>query len=353
MSRTADRPLASLSLDLDNDWSYRRTRGLAGWEEHPSYFSVVAPRALALLAELGLSITFFVVGTDAAGPDAHWVRELHQAGHEVGNHSHTHRPWMDRDPLDRLEREVADAEDAIAAATGVRPTAYRGPGYSCSPDLLTVLCGRGYVVDASTLPTWIGPVARAAYFRAARFGPEDKALRADLFGHLADARRPLHPYRFVDGAAQLVELPVSTLPLGRVPIHFSYLLTLAAVDERIATAYWEAALRLALLRRLEPSLLLHPLDLVDGTEIPELAFFPGMGMPWAVKHRLLSRWIGRLQERFDVRTVGEHARAVSLRPLPCHPFAAAAATHGPRGRRTPLPTAGSSGQPAGSVSPPG
>jgi peptidoglycan-N-acetylglucosamine deacetylase len=319
------RPVASLSLDLDNDWSYRRTRGLDGWEQHPSYLDVVVPRAVEWLSSIEQRITFFVVGIDAEGADARWIRLLAEAGHEVGNHSHTHRPWMDRDPVSALHDEIARAEDAIGAATGSRPTLYRGPGYSLSPDLLEVLVARGYTVDASSLPTWIGPLARATYFRAASFSDEERALRKDLFGHGRDALRPLRPYRWLVDEHSILEIPVTTLPLGRIPIHFSYLLMLAGIDERLAGAYWQAALRLALLRRVEPSLLLHPLDLVDGTEIPQLAFFPGMATPTATKLRLLTGWLRTMQEHFDVVTIGAHADHLGRRALPSRPAEAAAA----------------------------
>ena len=38
------KPLASLSLDLDNKWSYMKTHGDAGWEALPSYLDACVPR---------------------------------------------------------------------------------------------------------------------------------------------------------------------------------------------------------------------------------------------------------------------------------------------------------------------
>ena len=43
------KPIASLSLDLDNKWSYMKTHGDPGWESLPSYLPVVVPRFLRLL----------------------------------------------------------------------------------------------------------------------------------------------------------------------------------------------------------------------------------------------------------------------------------------------------------------
>ena len=60
------RPLASLSLDLDNQWSYMKIHGDAGWETFPSYFDIFIPHVLDVLDRWNLKITFFIVGQDAA-----------------------------------------------------------------------------------------------------------------------------------------------------------------------------------------------------------------------------------------------------------------------------------------------
>ena len=60
------KPIASLSLDLDNKWSYMKTHGDSGWESFPSYLDIVVPRFINFLDERNLKITVFVVGQDAA-----------------------------------------------------------------------------------------------------------------------------------------------------------------------------------------------------------------------------------------------------------------------------------------------
>ena len=57
---------ASLSLDLDNKWSYMKNNGAEGWEEYPSYLDIFVPYILGLLEELDLKLTFFIVGQDAS-----------------------------------------------------------------------------------------------------------------------------------------------------------------------------------------------------------------------------------------------------------------------------------------------
>src|SRR5207253_4312681 len=60
------KPIASLSLDLDNKWSYLKTHGDGGWANYPSYLDRVVPRFLGLLDDVGILVTVFVVGHDAA-----------------------------------------------------------------------------------------------------------------------------------------------------------------------------------------------------------------------------------------------------------------------------------------------
>ena len=138
MSTPDQRPLASLSLDLDNQWSYMKTHGDAGWEEYPSYLDVVIPRFLELIDSLGVKMTVFVVGQDAALEKNHAALKLiPEAGHEIGNHSFHHEPWLHLYSEEQLVEEVSRAEIAIEEATGEHPYGWRGPGFSYSPTMIS------------------------------------------------------------------------------------------------------------------------------------------------------------------------------------------------------------------------
>ena len=127
------KPIASLSLDLDNKWSYLKTHGEAGWETFPTYLPLVVPRVLQFLRQRGLTITFFIVGQDAALPENRAaLRAIADDGHEIGNHSFRHEPWLHLYSEDEIDAELARAEEAIAAATDRRPVGFRGPGLALS-----------------------------------------------------------------------------------------------------------------------------------------------------------------------------------------------------------------------------
>jgi hypothetical protein len=299
----------SLSLDLDNKWSYLKTHGSEAWRAFPSYLDVVVPRILDFLGERGLRITFFVVGQDAALPGNHAaLRSLVEAGHEIASHSFNHEPWLHLYSAEELEQELERAESAIRAATGVAVEGFRGPGFSISRTTLEVLQKRGYAYDATAFPNILNPLARAYFFARSGLSAEEKRRRKALFGSFSDALRPVKPYSWRLSGGSLLELPVTTMPVFKTPIHFSYLIYLASFSELAALAYLRLATRMCLLTGTQPSLLLHPLDFLGGDDDRDLAFFPAMNLPAARKLALLDRMFRLLLARFQPLTMGEHVK---------------------------------------------
>lgn len=315
MSAPAKRPVASLSLDLDNQWSYMKTHGDTGWESYPSYLDIVVPRVLALLKERGLKITFFVVGQDAELPaNREAIAAISSAGHEIGNHSFRHEPWLHLYTESEIDAELARTEDAIEAICGARPRGFRGPGFSLSKSTLRVLRRRGYAYDCSTFPTYLGPLARAYYFMTAKLTPEQREERRLLFGNFAEGRRPLKPYRWLVDGDTLLEIPVTTMPIFKTPIHVSYVLYAGLYSKPLAKSYFRAGLDLCRATGTQPSILLHPLDFLGGDDVEELAFFPAMGLPGRTKTERTAELFDILIERFEVVSMAEHARRIATGP---------------------------------------
>jgi hypothetical protein len=303
------KPLASLSLDLDNQWSYMKTHGDAGWESFPSYLDIVVPRVLDFMKARNQTITFFIVGQDAAlDKNSEALGQISAAGHEVGNHSFHHEPWLHLNSEAEIESELARAEENIERVAGQRPIGFRGPGYSFSQTILRILVRRGYKYDASTFPTYLGPLARAYYFMTTRLSAEDKAQRKELFGKLRDGRRPLKPYRFEFDEGTLVEIPVTTMPVFKLPIHASYILYLSAFAPQLALSYFRDAMSFCRLTRTQVSLLLHPLDFLGADDdLPALSFFPAMKLSSEKKLRTVGEVLDILSDNFSVLTMRQHA----------------------------------------------
>lgn len=309
------KPIASLSLDLDNQWSYMKTHGDNAWREYPSYLDVAVPRILEFLARRNLRITFFIVGQDAAiESNRPQMAALARAGHEIANHSFHHEPWLHLYSEEELDEELTRAEQAIQNATGVAPVGFRGPGFSLSATTLKVLARRGYEYDCTTFPNLLNPLARAYFFATSNLSKEEKRRRKALFGTFADAFRPVKPFQWNLGTSRLLEIPVTTMPLLKIPVHLSYVIYLSRFSPTLARIYWRLALAMFRVTRTPPSILLHPLDFLGRDDCPALSFFPGMTLDLKHKLEVVGRVLDSLMARYEIVTMREQARRLRESP---------------------------------------
>ena len=89
------------------------------------------PKILAILEKYDVPGTFFVVGSMSARyPDA--VREIVDGENELGIHTFTHVDLSYQSP-ERVDREIAQTQLALAGAAGVNTSLFRAP-YSSTPD---------------------------------------------------------------------------------------------------------------------------------------------------------------------------------------------------------------------------
>ncbi len=306
------KPPASISLDLDNQWSYMKIHGEEGWETFPSYFDIFVSHILKVLKELDLKITFFIVGQDAQ------IKENHQSlnsivsdGHELGNHSFKHETWLHLYTKEELREEIDKAHSIITEVTGHEPLGFRGPGFSWSNELLEVLAEKGYLYDASTLPTIIGPLARLYYFRTSNLSKQEREDRKEIFGKFSDGFRRIKPYYWKLGNGKsLLEIPVTTMPIFRIPFHLSYLLYLSNYSTQLMMLYLYCAIYLCKLTKTQPSFLLHPLDLIGGDQISSLAFFPGMNISSERKIFIFKKVMLALSKHFNLVKMSEHLKSI-------------------------------------------
>lgn len=311
---TKEKPVASVSLDLDNKWSFLKTHGHAEWATFPSYLDLAVPRILDFLRQENLKITFFVVGQDAAlDGNAEAIRALADAGHEIANHSFSHEPWLHLYTEDEIEADLRKAHEHIERITGRSPVGFRGPGYSLSLSTLKVLKRMGYYYDCSTLPTYLGSLARMYYFMSTRLTPEERQQRSKLFGTWKEGLRPNTPYHWQLENGELLEIPVTTMPIFKVPIHVSYVLYLNMFSRFLAIAYFQSALMMCRIMGVQPSILLGPLDFMDVDDASDLAFFPAMRTNHQEKIEVVSEIMRMLGKNYRIVPMQEHAMNVNRR----------------------------------------
>ncbi len=303
------KPACTLSLDLDDKWAYLKTHGDERWKSFPSYLDDVIPSFLEILRRHDLTITVMVVGQDASlSRNQSALHSIVDGGHELGNHSFSHESWLASVSAEQAVDDLHRAHAAISTLSNAKLVGFRGPSYSLSPAIIRWLVDNDYLYDASTFPTVLGPAARTYYFMRSSFSANQRRERRRLFGSFSDGFRPLRPYRWCTEHGEIVELPVSTLPILRLPFHFSYLHYVSQFSSVLAMCYFRCALLLCRTTSTAPSILLHPLDFLGADDVDDLQFFPGMKLKGAKKREFVSRALASVVRQYRVLTLHEHVR---------------------------------------------
>ncbi|AXI80585.1 polysaccharide deacetylase family protein [Peterkaempfera bronchialis] len=111
------------------------------------FCAVAVPRILRLLAKHDIPATFFVPGhTALAYPEL--VRDIAEAGHEIGHHG-----WVHENPAhfdrDGERANFARALEALDRVAGVRPVGFRSPAVDLSVHSIDILLENGMRYDSS------------------------------------------------------------------------------------------------------------------------------------------------------------------------------------------------------------
>ena len=97
---------------------------------------------LAILAENGVKATFFVIGQNAEKhPDL--IREICEAGHEIGNHTWSHR-YISQMSEDDIREDLGKTEALLTEICGKRPVVFRPPGGYWTEKSCAVVESMGY-----------------------------------------------------------------------------------------------------------------------------------------------------------------------------------------------------------------
>ncbi|MFD3954968.1 MULTISPECIES: polysaccharide deacetylase family protein [Streptomyces] len=84
------------------------------------------PELLDILKEKKVSATFFLLGRNHVLKHPDTVRRIQDEGHEVANHTWTHKILTDEKP-EEIRAELEKAQEAIEKITGKRPRLMRPP----------------------------------------------------------------------------------------------------------------------------------------------------------------------------------------------------------------------------------
>lgn len=313
------KPAGTIQVDVDELWVYYESLGqLPSHQPRSPVYQEGIPRLLQLFDRYGIRATFFVCGRDVAlHGDA--LREVVRRGHEIANHTLTHPNGFARLERDQLAQEIGVAHERIAEATGQPPAGFKSPGFSFNPAQLSLLAELGYQYDSTLLPTPYAPLLRTLQ-RWKSGGQVDPSH----YGRVVHGLTPLQPYRPRPGRPYrpdsrvgdaghpgsqsparetaphhaLWEAPVSTLPLLRVPMHSTFVLSSGQF-------LFDLGLRLTLARGLSVNYLLHGADVIDAVNEPELRSYAFLTKSWEAKRPLYEHMLEQLAEHYRIMPTQE------------------------------------------------
>lgn len=321
---TTHKALGTIQVDVDDLWVYYQSIGLSAPDSaRAQVFEQGIPRLFDLFDRYRIRATFFIVGRDLPAQAAS-VREMVRRGHEVANHSTWHRPGFARLTREEKRADIATTHWLIANAAGQPPVGFKSPGFSLSPDQLDVLMELGYLYDSSLLPTFYAPALRALQ-RVLSGGHVDPTQ----YGRALNGLAPLHPYhpavsapyrqrglwlgwsspRYIGTPRQVEEsdvrsglpnlcgyfweAPVTTMPVLRLPIHSTFVLSAGRL-------LFDFGLALVQARGVPINYLLHAADVVDGIHDPALASYKFLTQTWAEKQPLYEHMLAALNDRYKL-----------------------------------------------------
>jgi polysaccharide deacetylase family protein (PEP-CTERM system associated) len=186
--------LNAMSVDVEDYFHVSVFDGVVPrgrWDSLESRVQRNTERLLAVFDEAGVRATFFVLGWVAERFPG-LVTQIAGLGHEVASHGYAHRLAYDQTPQD-FRSDVRRAKSGLEDTIGAPVLGFRAPSYSITPRSLwaiDALIDEGFQYDASIFP-----------------------IRHDRYGI---PQSPRHPYVLNRPTGSIVEVPGSTVQVGRM-----------------------------------------------------------------------------------------------------------------------------------------
>lgn len=163
------------------------------WDHYECRVEANTRRVLEIAAKENTTGTFFILGWVAQRyPEL--VKEIQNAGHEIGCHSHWHQLVYELGP-ERFQFDLRESRDVLEQLTGTAVTLYRSPSFSITEKslwALDILVEEGFTIDSSIYP-----------------------VKHDRYGIPAS---PTLPYKIQTAAGSITEVPGMVCKIGKANI---------------------------------------------------------------------------------------------------------------------------------------
>jgi len=171
---------------------------------------------------------------------------------------------------------------------------------------MQILEDRGYVYDSSLLPIYWGPLLKKIKFHGLKIKRNDHYLGRCLYGFAPNY--PYHPsYKSLrwHGHMKILEVPITAMPLCRIPFHTSFLFALAHFGHN--THLFDIGFALTKLFRIPYNFLFHTNELSDPITDTAIKHQFGLDLPIDKKLFLCNHVLSHITNTYQCTTTLDYA----------------------------------------------
>lgn len=302
-----------IQIDTDGLWVIFQHFCLNSDLKTDILYESAIPRFLDLFDSYNLKATFFVVGQDLLYPERlKLLKEVLSRGHEIANHTMTHREGFSFLSYQEKLQEIRDAQSIIQDKLGITTRGFRAPSNDLDSDTLKILENEGYAYDSSLMPTYYGPLLKKIKFSGLKMTRQDHYLGRCVYGFA-----PLKPYHpdpdklWKKGNLRLLEIPITTMPWIRLPFHASF--TFALYQMGLGSALFDLGYALLKMTSLPLNFVFHTNELSTPITDQRIQRQYGLSLSLAKKYKICNHILGLIRDDFKVITSLEYTNLLKVK----------------------------------------
>ena len=268
-------------------------------EDLDDFYMKAMGRALELFGAHGIEATFFCVGDELEASRAAraMIKEASSRGHEIANHSFSHRFGLSDMEESEIRDEIEKCSDRIKDVTGVTPVGFRSPGYDINNKVISILEKTGFTYDASGFWSMLHLIGSLYHRYLCGNKNIDSGFGRGSFRMPAEAYFPSESdWQRSAPCRKIVEMPLTRTRLLQLPFYSNF---------HIMTPKLYRSLASSLIRRDHITYLIHLIEFVDLNDgIPKvLSVHPNVGLTVEKKMKIIGEMAKNLTRRYKaVRT---------------------------------------------------
>jgi hypothetical protein len=308
--------IGTIQIDVDGLWVIFQHFGVDYQEPTGDVmYESSLPRFLDLFDLFNIKATLFVVGKDLfSASKVALLKEALKRGHEIANHTMSHREGFSFLSFDEKKREIEDAEHIIQDKLGVTTKGFRTPSNDVDADVLRILESRNYLYDSSLLPTFYGPWLKKLKLSSLKITRKDHYLGRAIYGFSSLA--PYHPCNnavWKKGNMKIVEVPITTMPVLRMPFHMSF--NFAMYHLGFGCGLFNLGYMLLNMTSLPLNFVFHTNELSDSIHIKKIKRQFGLSLPLETKQRICNQVLTAIKKNFNIVTTAEFVRILDTKSM--------------------------------------